>query len=59
MQAHGMSISLNSDDPTVFHTSLAWHYRTALAKMKMSRYEVYQTNLHAFDAAFLPQDQKE
>ena len=52
MQSYGLSVSLNSDDPAVFHTSLAWQYRTALVKMGMSPQELVQTNVDAIHAAF-------
>lgn len=52
MMEQGVSLSLSSDDPAVFHTSLAWQYRTALAKMMMTPAELIQTNFDAIDAAF-------
>lgn len=59
MQKHGLSISLNSDDPAVFHTSLAWQFRMALAKMKMSRFELYKANIDAVQASFCDEATKE
>mmetsp|Transcript_13988 Transcript_13988/g.38676 ORF Transcript_13988/g.38676 Transcript_13988/m.38676 type:complete len:515 (+) Transcript_13988:308-1852(+) len=58
MQANGLSLSLNSDDPAVFHTSLAWQYRTGLAKMGMSHFEIYQSNIDALDASFCDDEMK-
>jgi adenosine deaminase len=46
------NISINSDDPAVFHTSLAWQYRIALAKMKFTKHELVAINMNAVNAAF-------
>ena len=59
MQLNHMSISLNSDDPAVFHTSLAWQYRIALVKMGMNQYDLYQSNLNAINAAFCDDETKQ
>ena len=58
MIEHGLSVSFNSDDPSVFHTSLAWQYRVALAKMELTRDHLVRSNLHAIDAAFCSDDEK-
>lgn len=58
MKECGIAFSLNSDDPAVFHTSLAWQYRIALAKMGFTREDVLETNLHAIDAAFCDEKEK-
>ena len=58
MLDHGVSLSLSSDDPAVFHTSLAWQYRTGLAKIGLTRQDIIQSNLDAIDAAFCPEEQK-
>jgi adenosine deaminase len=55
---NGLSLSLSSDDPAIFHTSLAWQYRTALVKMKLSKEEIWRTNLHAVDGSFAPDGDK-
>jgi adenosine deaminase len=55
----GVPFSFNSDDPAVFHTSLAWQYRIALAKMGLTRAQLVQTNLDGIDAAFCTPEQKE
>lgn len=59
MKQHGLSFSFSSDDPAVFHTSLAWQYRTAVTKIGFNRNIFEQTNLDAIAAAFLPEDEKE
>lgn len=52
MKQKGISFSFSSDDPAVFHTSLAWQYRIALARMGMSREDLFQTILDGVDGAF-------
>jgi adenosine deaminase len=59
MRRHGVSISLSSDDPAVFHTSLAWQYRVALAKMEFRHADLIQMNLDALDAAWCSSPTKE
>jgi adenosine deaminase len=59
MIRNGVSISLNSDDPAVFHTSLSWQYRIALAKMSLSRQDLIQMNLDAVKAAWCSDNEKE
>jgi adenosine deaminase len=52
MREHGVSISLSSDDPAVFHTSLAWQYRLALARMELTKRDLVEMNAEAINAAF-------
>jgi adenosine deaminase len=59
MKEAGVSFSLSSDDPAVFHTSLAWQYRIALAKMNLTRQDLVECNLRAADAAFCTQEEKD
>jgi adenosine deaminase len=59
MKKLGIAFSFSSDDPAVFHTSLAWQYRVAIAKMGMSRQDLFQSILNAIDAAFCSNAQKE
>jgi adenosine deaminase len=58
MNDAGISYSLSSDDPAVFHTSLAWQYRIALAKMNLTRKDLVNANLSAIDAAFCSPSEK-
>ena len=58
MRRKDLSFSISSDDPAVFHTSLAWQYRLALVKMGMTREDIVQTNLNAVSAAFIDEDKK-
>jgi adenosine deaminase len=55
----GLSLSINSDDPGVFHTSLAWQYRVVLAKMGLTHETILQANLDGIEAAFCPSEEKE
>lgn len=59
MMDAGLSVSLSSDDPAVFHTSLAWQYRIALVKMGRTREQMIQMNLDAIEASFCKQETKE
>jgi Adenosine deaminase len=54
----GLSFSFSSDDPAVFHTSLAWQYRVAMVKMGFTREEMLRCNLNAIDAAFCSPEEK-
>jgi len=53
---HGIPISINSDDPAVFHTSLSWQYRIALTKMGLTREQIMQSNLDALNGSFAAQE---
>jgi adenosine deaminase len=59
MREAGIRFSLSSDDPAVFHTSLAWQYRIALAKMNLTRQDLFEANLSAVDAAFCSDVEKD
>jgi adenosine deaminase len=59
MVKEGIPLSINSDDPGVFHTSLSWQYRVVLAKMGLDRETILQSNLHAIEGAFCSKEQKE
>ncbi|GKY95171.1 hypothetical protein MPSEU_000480600 [Mayamaea pseudoterrestris] len=52
MKQRGISFSFSSDDPAVFHTSLAWQYRVAIAKMGMSREDLFRSIVNGIEAAF-------
>lgn len=51
-------VSLNSDDPSVFDTSVTWQWRIALGKMGLTVEQVKQTTRNAIDAAFLSDQEK-
>lgn len=59
MLRHGISLSFSSDDPAVFHTSLSWQYRIAIAKMSLSCLDVCQMNLKAVTASWCPKEEKD
>lgn len=59
MMDAGVSLSFSSDDPAVFHTSLAWQYRTALNKMNTSKSELIQANFDAIEAAFCSEETRQ
>lgn len=56
---HGISLSLSSDDPAVFNTSLTWQYRIALKKMGWEQDEIMQMLEEAIQACFLDDQGKE
>ncbi|CAB9516965.1 Adenosine deaminase [Seminavis robusta] len=58
MIQHGIPVSLNSDDPAVFHTSLTWQYRIALVKMRLTPEQLVQTNIDAIEASFGRREEK-
>lgn len=58
MLKHGISVSLSSDDPAVFHTSLAWQYRVALTKMMLTRQNLVEMNLMAVEAAWCSNEER-
>jgi adenosine deaminase len=58
MLKNGIPISFNSDDPSVFNTSLSWQYRTVVAKMMLGKEVLLDSVKAAIDAAFCSQEQK-
>jgi adenosine deaminase len=56
---NGLSMSLSSDDPAVFNTSLTWQYRIAMKKMRWEEEEILETLEDSIEAAFLPEEEKE
>lgn len=55
---NGLSVSLSSDDPAVFNTSLTWQYRMALKKMKWDKEDILKTLEDTVEAAFLSNREK-
>ena len=53
MMENNVSVGFNSDDPAVFNTSLAWQYRTVVAKMKQDKSTLLAAIKCSIDAAFL------
>ena len=53
-----LSVSLSSDDPAVFNTSLTWQYRMALKKMKWDKEDILETLEDTVEAAFLSNREK-
>jgi adenosine deaminase len=54
----GISLSLSSDDPAVFNTSLTWQYRIALKKMGWEEEDIFEALEEGVNAAFLPEGEK-
>ena len=59
MVKNEVPLSINSDDPAVFHTSLSWQYRVVLAKMGLDRETILQSNLHGIEGAFCSKEEKQ
>jgi adenosine deaminase len=59
LRNHGVKVSLSSDDPAVFNTSLTWQWRIALKSMVWSKDDVIRIMYDAMDAAFAPDHQKD
>lgn len=56
---HGILLSLSSDDPAVFNTSLTWQYRIAMKKMGWDKNEIIAMVHRAIDGTFLDEAGKE
>mmetsp|Transcript_5192 Transcript_5192/g.15125 ORF Transcript_5192/g.15125 Transcript_5192/m.15125 type:complete len:127 (-) Transcript_5192:1255-1635(-) len=54
----GVKLSLSSDDPAVFNTSLTWQWRIAMKKMGWGINDVFSVLEDSVDAAFAPEYQK-
>jgi adenosine deaminase len=59
LRNNAIPISLSSDDPAVFNTSLTWQWRIAMKKMGWNKDDVLQVLHDAIDASFAPNSQKE
>jgi adenosine deaminase len=55
----GVRVTINSDDPEVLETNLNNEYRIAHEVLGMSMDEIAKCNRYAFEASFLPDDQKD
>jgi adenosine deaminase len=54
----GVQVTINSDDPEVLDTNLNNEYRIAHEVLGMSMDEIRTCNRYAFEASFLPEEQK-
>ena len=59
MKRYGLDVGLNSDDPSVFDTSLTWQWRIALGKMGFTMEDVKEMTRNAIRAAFCSKEEKE
>lgn len=55
----GVKVTINSDDPEVLETNLNNEYRIAHEILGMSLEEIMTCNRYAFDASFLPEEQRQ
>ena len=56
--AAGCVVTLNTDDPPLFHTSLNEEYRRAVVECGLTLAELDQVALNAAHASYLPEDEK-
>lgn len=56
--AAGCIVTLNTDDPPLFHTSLNEEYRQAIVECGLSLAELDEVALNAARASYLPDDEK-
>ncbi|OGQ16043.1 MAG: adenosine deaminase [Deltaproteobacteria bacterium RIFCSPHIGHO2_02_FULL_40_11] len=54
----GVKVTINSDDPTLFGTTLTHEYEICVEKLGMSLAQIKQTILNSFEASFLSRAQK-
>jgi adenosine deaminase len=54
---HGLLVTVNSDDPSMFATDLNGEYQL-LARQGFRWHELWQLNLNAIEASFLPDEEK-
>jgi adenosine deaminase len=59
LRRNGVKLSLSSDDPAVFNTSLTWQWRIALKKMGWNEDDVFAIMEDAIEASFAPELDKE
>jgi len=52
-------LSISSDDPAVFNTSLTWQWRIALHKMGWKTNDVLEILDDTIDASIAPEEKKE
>jgi len=56
---HGLTITINSDDPPMFNTTLTNEYRVGQRTWAWSRETIVRLVHNAVDAALLPEDEKQ
>ena len=54
----GVKVTINSDDPEVLETNLNNEYRIAHEVLGMSLGDIYKCNRNAYEASFIPDDEK-
>jgi adenosine deaminase len=54
----GVTVTVNSDDPTMFHTTLSDEYLILMRDLGFSAEELRTLSLNGVDASFLPEEEK-
>lgn len=52
MIENGLSVGINSDDPSVFDTSLTWQWRIALGKMGLTKAMLVKSLYDSIQSSF-------
>jgi len=55
----GLMVTVNSDDPTMFNTSLTQEYLQLAEKLGFSQQDIRQLTLNGVEASFMPDEMKE
>lgn len=55
---HGLLVTVNTDDPKMFHNSLAEEYEALIQQLGFSRADIRRFVFNAVSASFLPDDRK-
>ena len=54
----GVLVTLNTDDPDMFRTTLLREYQVAAEALKFNETELYELAKNSFRASFLPEERK-
>lgn len=55
---NGLMVTVNSDDPTMFNTSLTQEYLQLAEKLDFSRQDIKQLTINSVEASFMPDEMK-
>lgn len=55
----GVSVTINTDNPSISATTVSQEYRVALQDIGMEKWMIYRTLCNSLDAAFIPDDERD
>lgn len=58
LMSAGVSVTINSDDPTLFDTTLTHEYEICIQKLGLTLYDIKSSILTAFHHSFIPEEKK-